>query len=209
MAYEQWMQAQVAEESSVRRKEMLLRGLSHSSVEFLRKIWYPVVGNFDHLYAEYEVRDLDNKLRYIDFAFRPGDEKGCIEIHDYRTHARDIEVSRFKDLCMKQAYLVLDDWDFLPIAYLSIRDQPEACKKLVLAFVGKYLSTTKPQGLNWSEAETVRFARRLHRPFVIHDVAEHLSVSDRQARRIVNELVESKRLVVASGNQRYRTYKLP
>lgn len=207
--YEQWLQDQMDREISVRRREILAKGLSHSSIEFLQKIWFPAIGHFDHLHAEFEVRDLDNRMRYIDFAFMPNGEKGCIEIHDYRTHARDIEVSRFNDLCMKQSYLVLDDWDFLPIAYLSIRDQPEACKKLVLAFVGKYLSITKPQDLNWSEAETVRFARRLMRPFGIHEVAEHLSVSERQARRIVNGLVMRKRLVIASGKHRYRTYKLP
>lgn len=208
MAYEKWMQAQIEEEGSVRRKEILSKGLSHSSVEFLSKIWFPAIGNFDHLHAEYEVRDLDNRMRYIHFAFMPGGEKGCIEIHDYRTHARDIEVSRFKDLCMKQSYLVLDDWDFLPIAYLSIRDQPETCKKLVLALVGKYLSSTMPKSINWIEAETIRFARRLVRPFTIQEAAEHLNVSERQGRRIVNDLVDRKWLVVASGNQRYRTYRL-
>jgi hypothetical protein len=56
------------------------------------------------------VRDLNNRFRYLDLAYMPGGEKGCIEIQDYRSHAIDIEIGRFEDLCMKQAMLTLDDW---------------------------------------------------------------------------------------------------
>ena len=77
------------------------------------------------MHAEYEVKDWNNRFRYLDLAYMPlGKTKGCIEIQGFGSHARDIEVSRFKDLCMKQALLVLDGWEFLPIAYLSIRDDP-------------------------------------------------------------------------------------
>lgn len=207
-AYSVWLQKQIEEEHSSRRREILSRGLSYSTVDFLRKIWFPAVGHFDHLFAEYEVRDLNNKIRYIVLAFMPNEEKGCNEIHDFRSHARDVDTERFKDLCMKQAILVLDGWDFLPIAYLSIRDNPEVCKQLVLALVGKYLSTAAPVELNWLEAEIVRFARRLVRPFNAPEVAKHLHISERHSRRLLKDLVEKKLLVVASGNQRFRTFQI-
>jgi hypothetical protein len=35
------------------------------------------------LSPEYEVRDLNNRYRYLDLAYMPGGVKGCIEIHDY------------------------------------------------------------------------------------------------------------------------------
>lgn len=74
--YEKWMQKQIAQENNHRRRELLQKGLSHGSVEMLRKIWYPVVGIFDHLYPEWEVRDFNNDgYRYLDFAFLPGDIK--------------------------------------------------------------------------------------------------------------------------------------
>ncbi|WP_010275672.1 hypothetical protein [Paenibacillus senegalensis] len=102
-AFASWMAKQIAAEKSLRRKAFLQNGLSHGTMEFLRLIWYPVIGNFDHLYAEYEIRDFSNGYRCLDLAYMPGNAKGCIEIQDYRSHARDIEVSRFKDLCKKQA----------------------------------------------------------------------------------------------------------
>jgi hypothetical protein len=67
--------------------------------EFLRTIWYPAVGNFDHLYPEWEVRDFANGYRYLDLAYMPGDAKGMLEIQGYGPHARDIDAWRFKDLC--------------------------------------------------------------------------------------------------------------
>lgn len=206
--YEQWLSNQIAEEKNPRRRELLHRGLSYGTIAYLRSIWFPAIGNLDHLYPEYEVRDMNNGCRYLDLAYIPGGAKGCIEIQDYRSHARDIETGRFKDLCLKQALLSLDDWLFLPIAYLSIRDDPGVCKQLTLAFAGKFLATGMPSELNWAESETLRFARRLVRPFTPRELSSHLRLSERHTREHLRHLVNKKWLVVASGNQRYRTYKL-
>lgn len=206
--YELWMLKQIAEEKNHRRRELLEKGLSHGTVEFLRSIWYPVVGSFDHLHAEWEVRDFHQGYRYLDLAFMPGGAKGNIEIQDYRTHARDLDTRRFKDLCRRQSLLSLDGWIWLPVAYLSIREEPEFCKQLVLSFVGKFLSFDADAGLDWLEAETVRFARRLLRPFTPNELAGHLRITERYARKVLHRLVDSNHLVVASGNIRYRTYQL-
>ncbi len=206
--YEKWLSDQVEGETNRRRRELLHQGLGHGTVAFLRAIWFPVFGNLDHLYPEYEVRDFNNGYRYLDLAYMPGSAKGCIEIHGFRSHARNIEASRFKDLCMKQALLVLDDWLFLPVAYLSIRDDPGVCKQLVLSFAGKLLSTDAPAKLSWAEAETIRFARRIMRPFDSCELATHLRRTERHTRSILLELIRKKHLVVASGKQRYRTFQL-
>lgn len=206
--YANWLQRQLKDETNARRRELLANGLGHGTVEFLRAIWFPTIGNLDHLYAEYEVRDLNNGCRYLDLAYMPGGAKGCIELHGFRSHARDIEAGRFKDLCMKQAMLVLDEWHFLPIAYLSVKEDPAVCKQLVLAFVGKFLSGAVPSDLNWAEAETVRYARRLLRPFTPLELSLHLRLSERRTRDVLRSLLERKLLKVASGDLRYRTYKL-
>ncbi|RUS43902.1 transcriptional regulator [Cohnella sp. AR92] len=205
--YAQWLDKQITEESNPRRKERLRRGLTHGTVVFLREIWFPLVANLDHLHAEYEVRDWQNGYRYLDLVFSPLGAKGCIEIQDYRSHARDIEIGRFKDLCMKQALLGLDDWLFLPIAYLSIREDPGVCKQLTLAFIGKFLAVETPPELNWAEAETIRFARRAVIPFAPGDLAAHLRLTDRHTRKLLHRMVDKKLLAVANGQKRYRTYR--
>ncbi|SFI76452.1 hypothetical protein SAMN02799624_02074 [Paenibacillus sp. UNC496MF] len=206
--YEEWMQRQLAEEPNARRNELPRRGLGHGSVAFLRSVWFPAVGHFHDLHAEWEVRDFGNGYRYLDLAYRPGGAKGAIEIQGYGPHARDLDIVRFKDLCRRHCLLALDGWTFLPIAYPSIVDEPKACQQLVLAFIDKFVATDVPASLSWLEAETVRFARRLLRPFSPVELESHLRVSDRHARRVLHDLVERQLLDVASGSQRARTYRI-
>ncbi|MFF2483928.1 transcriptional regulator [Paenibacillus sp. NPDC058071] len=185
---------------------MLHKEIGHGTKEFLRTIWYPAVGNFNHLYAEWEVRDYGNRYRYLDLAYMPGEAKGCIEIHGYQSHARDIEAWRFRDLCKKQAYLALADWLFLPVAYLSIEEEPEVIKQMALSFVGKFVSMSTNHSLSWIEAEALRFARGIIRPFRSEELSLHLNRSNRQTRRILDKLVVMNVLIVQNGQQRYRTY---
>lgn len=155
------------------------------------------------------MRDAYNGYRYLDLAYMPGsDVKGGIEIQGYGSHARDLDVRRFKDLCWRHSLLALDDWIFMPIAYLSITDEPKRCQQLILSFIGKFLAMDVPERLNCFEAETLRFARRLFRPFTPLELASHLRISDNQARRVLHTLVEYQLLIVANGQQRYRTYTL-
>ncbi|TFE25530.1 transcriptional regulator [Cohnella luojiensis] len=206
--YEQWLQSNIVEDPNHRRREWLLKGLGHGTVEFLRSVWFPIIGHFEHLKPEWEVRDFNNGYRYLDLAYMPGGAKGGIEIQGYGSHARDLDVKRFKDLCNRHCLLSLDGWTFLPVAYPSITDEPKQCQQLVLSFIGKFIASDVPASLSWLEAETIRLARRLLRPFTPLELASHLRVSDRHARRVLHRMVELELLDIASGHERVRTYKL-
>ncbi|MGE6665681.1 transcriptional regulator [Paenibacillus xylanexedens] len=208
-AYEVWMHSLLEKETNPRVLSRLENGLEHGTLEFLRSVWFPVMKNFNHLQPEWEVRDFHNGYRYLDLAYMPGNGvKGGIEIQGYGPHARDLDVRRFKDLCWRHCLLTLDDWIFLPIAYLSIKDEPKRCQQLVLSFMGKFIATDVPTSLNWLEAEAVRYARRIIRPFAPSELATHLQITDQHARRVLHSLIDQQVLHVASGTQRYRTYIL-
>jgi hypothetical protein len=103
--------------------------------------------------------------------------------------------------------LALEGWTFLPIAFLSIQDEPKKLQQLVLAFIGKFTSSfTVLPALSCSEAELVRFARRRLRPITPSEASEHLRVSETHARRLLNQLVEADIFQVCNGQARYRTY---
>jgi hypothetical protein len=206
--FDEWLQENISIEKNHRRREILKKGLGHGTIEFLRLVWFPVVGNLDHLYPEWEVRDFNNGYRYLDLAYMPGEAKGGIEIQGYGPHARDLDVRRFKDLCWRHSLLALDGWTFLPVAYLSIKDEPKRCQQLILSFIGKFISTDVPSQLSCLEAEAVRYARRLLRPVAPIEFANHLRISDRHTRRILQKLVDLQILAVASGIERARTYRL-
>jgi hypothetical protein len=206
--YEEWLLNHIKNESNPRRRELLDKGLGHGTIEFLRAVWFPAVGNLDHLYPEWEVRDFNNGYRYLDLAYIPGGAQGGIEIQGFGAHARDLDVRRFKDLCRRHCLLALDGWTFLPIAYPSIVEEPKQCQQLVLAFIGKFIATDVPSTLTWLEAETLRYARRLLRPFTPVELMAHLKVTDRHSRRILHELVEKQLLDIVSGQKRIRTYQI-
>lgn len=206
--FEEWMQLNIENEANPRRLELLEKGLGHGTVEFLRSIWFPTIKNFDHLYPEWEVRDFNNGYRYVDLAYMPGSVKGGIEIQGYGPHARDIDVRRFKDLCWKHSLMALDGWIVLPVAYLSIKDEPRRCQQLVLSFIGSFISTEVLSGLTYLEAEIIRYARRRLRPFTPLELSDHLRITDRHARRLLHRLVNMEILMVNSGRMRYRTYCL-
>lgn len=195
--YQEWLQKNLSEEKNQRRREILEKGLGHGTKEFLRTIWFPTIGNFDHLYPEWEVRDFNNGYRYLDLAYMPEGAKGCIEIQGYGPHARDLDVRRFKDLCWRHSLLALDGWTLIPIAYLSIEHEPKKCQQLILAFTGKFISSDISSQLSWLEREIVRFARRLLRPITPLEVANHLGISDRHTRRTLRKLVDLQILYTA------------
>ncbi|MFD0677717.1 MULTISPECIES: transcriptional regulator [unclassified Paenibacillus] len=207
-AFEHFMHSQIIAETTVRRRERLEKGLGHGEKEFLRTIWYPVVGHFEHLYPEWEVSDFANGYRYLDLAYMPGEAKGAIEIQGYGSHARDIEVWRFKDLCIRHCHLALDGWMVMPIAYPSIIETPKQCQQLILSFIGKFISLDVPEKLSCLESETLRFARRLLRPFTPTELSAHLRVSTRHARTLLHSLVDKQLVFVVDGQARGRTYKL-
>lgn len=206
--YEAWLKSHIDMETNPRRKARLEKGLGHGTVEFLRTIWFPRVGNFDHLYPEWEVRDFGGGYRYIDLAYMPGRAKGAIEIQGYGPHARDLDVRRFKDLCRRHCLMALEGWIFLPIAYPSIVEEPGQCQQLVLAFIGHFIASDASASLDWLEAETVRLARRLLRPIKPLELAGHLRVTDRHARRLLRRLVALQVLEPAGGSERVRSYRL-
>ncbi len=50
--YSEWLASNLENEGNHRRKELLGKGLGHGTVEFLRTVWFPVIGNLDHLFPE-------------------------------------------------------------------------------------------------------------------------------------------------------------
>ncbi|WP_342780013.1 hypothetical protein [Cohnella terricola] len=50
--YDRWLSNQIANEKNPRRRERLEKGLSYGTVLYLRSIWFPAIGNLDHLYPE-------------------------------------------------------------------------------------------------------------------------------------------------------------
>lgn len=206
-AFDDFVQKHISQ-SKGDRKTRLEKGLGHGETDFLKNVWHPAVGHFDHVFPEWEIRDYKDGVRYLDIAYMPGGVKGVVEVQGYGPHARDIPRWRFKDESLRHCHLVLDGWTVLPVAYDLVRDNPRLCQQFVLSFIGKFVSVTVSADLDWLESEIIRFSRRILRPFTPEEIRLHLKVSPNYSRKLLHNLVDKGFLKVASGNERARTFML-
>lgn len=74
------LQLQTRSGESQRR---LQDGHGHAEKLFLEQVWWPAVGRFDFLHAEYPISDFKDGDRYLDFAYIRGThvKNVCVRIY--------------------------------------------------------------------------------------------------------------------------------
>ncbi|MGG1552092.1 DUF559 domain-containing protein [Paenibacillus ferrarius] len=186
-----------------------MEGHGHAEKLFLEQVWWPAIGRFDDLQAEYEVSDFKDGVRYLDFAYVRGNYRVCIEIDGYGAHHRELNRWQFADQLTRQNHLILDGWKILRFAYDDIREKPRRCQQLILQMMGSWFG--EGQGrmkLSLEQKEILRIASQSSEPLVPVAVAERLGVSRIHAGKLLRSLVELGLLQPASGSRRIRSYAL-
>ncbi|MUT66887.1 DUF559 domain-containing protein [Paenibacillus sp. NEAU-GSW1] len=190
----------------------LKEGHAHAEKRFLEKVWWPAIGHFNHLHAEYEIYDFRNGARYIDFAYVRPPYKVGIEIDGYGAHSRDIDRRKFADDRFRQNELVLDGWQVLRFSYDAIEDQSKRCQQHIQQILGKLSGKSsellKDLDLSMRHREMIRIAIRAPQPITPAEAAAKLRCSDKQARVILKALTDQNLLIPASGAKRIRSYRV-
>lgn len=198
---------------SPERRRKLRNGVGYAERAFLETVWWPLMGNFDHLHPEYEVADYSGGTRFLDFAYVRGDVKLAIEIDGYATHARNVNRSQFAYGLHRQNMLILDHWNVFRFAFDEVEQHPRRCQRLIKQYMGSRFAITGNGGphsprLTATNREIARLARRLSRPLTPKDVKQHLDVSLPTVYRHLRHLVARGVLVPAGGTLRVRAYRL-
>lgn len=169
--------------------------------------WYPVVQNFAHLHAEYEVTNAWGRPFYVDFAYTAGNRKIAWEVDDFSTHGNANRTGFIYER-ERQNQLVLQGWTVIRIPLDTLRDHPMKVQQLILQALGKWYGTNRstPAPLSLHQRETLRVAQRLQRPVTPSDVSRDLGVCSRTARNLLHQLTELNLLKPGSGRQRIRNY---
>lgn len=211
-AYEKWMELQIKSCKGERRLR-LQKGLSFSSKKFITHVIWPAVGSLDGWFAEYEVMDFKDGVRYLDLAKPLPFLKICIEADDKGTHGRNAESYKFSDDRFRQNDLVIDDWKVLRFSLQSILEQPRRCQQQLMHALAKWgiesdgakphLSPTELAIFKFIENKTVSFS-----PITI---AQAVGIHRNTAARHLKSLVEKGKVIpdVTSGGpiRRYRSNK--
>lgn len=124
--YEQWL----ANQRKTRKGESLRKlnnGHAHSEKLFAEEIWWPVIGSFDHLHAEYEVTNFRDGTYYLDFALLRPPHRINWEVDDFSSHAKNLDRRGFNYERDRQNQLVLDGWQIFRFPLDAIKERPRQC----------------------------------------------------------------------------------
>jgi len=181
----------------------------------LQNIWWPAIGNFDHLHPEYEVSDFRDGTRFLDFAWLPGFARLNVEGDGLETHARKISRTGFDDDRIRQNHLIIDGWSVLRFTHDMVKERPRMCQQMLLQFMGKLYGKQKTNTdahnlqLSLEEKEILRLAFRLSSAIRPQDVSDLLNIESQKSRKLLHRMSAKEILLPAGdGNQRIKAFRL-
>ena len=203
-AFVRWHQTRRSGE----RLRRLREGHGHAEKLFLEGLWWPVVGHFQYLHPEYEVKDFQDGTRFLDFAYLRSPFRIGIEIDGFGPHARDIDRGRFGDNFMRQNQLVLDGWKIIRFSYDDLTHKKRRCQQLILHMLGRWYGESDVSiSAEYQEKEIMRLAAMSIEPLKSRNVAELLGIRPEAARVWLRRLHAKGLLQPASGEQRVKSLR--
>lgn len=206
-AYEEWMTIQIAASSGERRRRLKEHGYLEKML--LRNVWWPAVGSFEFLHAEYEVADFRDGARFLDLAYVRAPHRICLEADGFGPHSRHADRYKFSDDLTRQNYLIMDDWRVLRFSADDIENRPRKCQQMILLALGKlYGGGDSYAKLPVMKREILRYAKHSPNPIRPAEICELLDVGNKYARKLLRELTSDGFLEPVSGVQRFHSYRL-
>ncbi|WP_139992863.1 DNA-binding response regulator [Paenibacillus paridis] len=214
-AYTQWISkhTELRASDSERRRRLIERD-DHSEKQFAIRVWWPVLGSFEHLHPEYEVDDYRDGSRFLDFTYVRPPHRISIEIDGYGPHHKHASRRKFSDDRFRQNQLILDGWIVVRFSYDDLQDRPKQCQQFIQQLLGKLYGIGREDAydvqLPTKMLELLRWASRRNNEtsFRPKDVEQQLRFSRCSTLQYLKALVEHGLLRKASGEQRIRTYQL-
>jgi len=209
-ALEQYMTQQIAQ-STGERLRRLTSVNRYAETLFLKNVWWPMFGNFDHLEAELEVPDLVRGYRYLDFAYILPPLRIDIEIEGFGNHAKHADRGKFEDDHLRAAFLQAGGWEVVRISHDTVKERPHLVRQVLTLMIGKWSTVTVgSRRMTWTEEdkEIIRFAIRKQGPITPNEICEATGICNRTARRRLHQLVGKGAFRPARGNVRVRAYEI-
>lgn len=193
------------------RRGRLERGHLYAETMFLKRVWWPIQGNLDHLHPEYEVRDWRGRSYFGDFAFLPACLKLIIEIKGYNPHVKDMDRQGYCNELNRELYLQASGFRVISFAYDDVMERPDTCIFLLRMLLGRFKPSEKSIDLSLLAKREIILLSQTKSPGIRPiDVEKHLSMNHRQAVNLLQSLVSDGILeTIKTGNgQRVRYYQL-
>lgn len=172
------------------RRGRLERGHGHAETLFLRNVWWPLRGSFQHLHPEYEVTDWRGRSYFADFAWLlPGKVKLIIEIKGFASHVRDMDRQKYCNELNRETFLFAMGYHVISFAYDDVEKHPELCITMLRMVLSRFEPTQTPiPRVKLAEREMMRFAIQQTEPIRPIDVERHFGMDHKTVVNLLREL---------------------
>ncbi|WP_307471800.1 hypothetical protein [Paenibacillus harenae] len=190
------------------RKGRLERGHNHAEYLFLRDVWWPLQGNFNHLHPEYEVPDWRGRSYFADFSWLPGQVKLLFEIKGFASHVRDMDRQKYCSELNREMFLFAMGYHVLSFAYDDIEQRPDLCISMLRMCLSRFQThNTKISRANLNEKEFVFLALQNAHSIRPKDVEQHFEIDHKTAILMLQRLKEKGWLQPTYGAKQERVVR--
>ncbi|WP_238654817.1 hypothetical protein [Paenibacillus piscarius] len=168
------------------RLDRLERGHRHGEQMFVERVWWPIFGNMDDLYPEYEVADWRGRPYFVDFVWNPGAVKVAIEVKGYGPHVQNTDRTRYRQELNRETYLQIAGYRVIAIPYDDLESAPELIIPLLKALLTPCLLKQSAEGdrqYTRIERDMLRMASRMKGYLRPVDVVRGLGIDPRTVKK--------------------------
>jgi very-short-patch-repair endonuclease len=207
-AIQKWINEHLAVREGDRNRR-LKEGFRYAEESFVREIWWPAFGDLTFLHPEFEVVDVLEGRRFIDFAYLRDGVKIGIEIDGYGPHLTKISRDQFSNQFLRDMQLRNLGWSMIHLSADDTTDRPSLWRRLLQQFIGITFGAGAHSVRNHMDIELLTYLFNLHRPFKRHDIEHHLHCSYALSRQLLASLRSDGWIEPhGGGKERVHTWKL-
>lgn len=206
--HQQWLDAHLRRRSG-ERKSRLLRGHGHGERLFLKCVWWPLFGNFNHLHPEYEVMDWRGQPYFVDFVWIQGQCRFAFEVKGYGPHVQQMDRIRYRRELNRETFLQTVGYRVVSIPYDDLEKCPEVTLFLLKSLLTPYLTRQEKHHYSLIEREALLLSLRIGRPIRPIDLVRELNINKRTAVKCLKRLSEKGKLrpIVSGKGERIVRYE--
>lgn len=164
--HDKWLKRHLAKRSGERR-DALKRGHGYGNRLFAETIWWNLVGHFNGLHPEYEVRDWRGRSYFVNFMWILGGLCFVFEVMDYGSHGKDR--TKYRTDLNRGLYLQSQGYHYIEISLDELKENPSFVLAMLRSILAPYLAATVSDSGSLQnpfgkiERQIMRLAIRHHR----------------------------------------------
>lgn len=202
--HERWIKRHLDQRQG-ERKDALKRGHGYGNRMFAEKIWWPLMGHFNGLHPEYEVRDWRGRSSFVDFMWISGSLRFAFEIMDYGSHGKDR--TKYRMDLNRSLFLQSQECRVIAISLDELKENQAFIQAILRNMLVPYLASLANQSdtairkFGKVERQLMRLAIRHNRIIRPAEAARELELHKQTVIKHCRELVHKGKFRAVTGTE--------